>query len=255
MRCCSRRELRGSKSGDRAGRVRSCGTHYSNAEVVRMAVRSRAAYLEQPYYERCGWLFLVDEEGAEPARRNREMQLREGALSDEVDPADFGVSSEGVAYALYEPDSGFADPVAATRAFVELLGAREPRRAKPRRSRRSSRAAACASAAACSRRTTSCSRRGRGRRSSPQAIGLDLPLEFPREQDVVFDTGGRRRPRTRSRRRSTVCTCVPRAKAASSPGAAIRRTTSSSIPSATTRRSTTRSRPTSARACRRGCRG
>src|SRR6476646_4669295 len=79
-------------------------THYSNAEVVRMAVRSRAVYLEQPYYTRCGWLFLVDEDGAEPARRNREMQQREEALSDEVDPADFGVATEGVAYALYEPD-------------------------------------------------------------------------------------------------------------------------------------------------------
>src|SRR5258705_12337737 len=47
------------------------------------------------------------------------MQLREGALSDEVDPADFGVAIEGVGYALFEPDSGFADAVAATRAFID----------------------------------------------------------------------------------------------------------------------------------------
>ena len=180
-------------------------THYSNPEVVRMAVRSRAAYLEQPYYERCGWLFLVDEEGAEPARRNREMQLREGALSDEVDPADFGVATDGVAYALFEPDSGFADPVAATRAFIDAARregaearehvARRGARAGPRRARGRPR---------CSRRTTSCSRRGRGRRSSPRRSGSTCRSSSRASRTSSSTRAARRRSSTRSRRRSTV---------------------------------------------------
>jgi sarcosine oxidase subunit beta len=157
-----------------------------------MAVRSRTAYLEQPYYRRCGWLFLVDEEGAEPARRNREMQLREGALSDEVDAADFGVATEGVAYALYEPDSGFADPVAATRAFIEAarregaearedspVEALEPGRGVRIAGRLLEADSVVLAAGAWSKKLAA-------------TAGLDLPLEFPREQDVVFDTGGAR---------------------------------------------------------------
>src|SRR4051794_6601703 len=89
----------------RAGTAKSAAIvrmHYSNPEVVRMAVQSRAAFMQQPFYERCGWLFLVDDAHAGAARRNREMQQAEGALSEEVDPADFEISAEGVAYALFE---------------------------------------------------------------------------------------------------------------------------------------------------------
>jgi glycine/D-amino acid oxidase-like deaminating enzyme len=165
-------------------------THYSNPEVVRMAVRSRDVYLSQPFYDRCGWLFLVDEENAELARRNRDMQFREGAGGEEVDAAEFGVATEGVGYALFEPDSGFADPVAATLHFIEAArrdGA-EAREGSP----------------------VDAVEPGRGVRSGGQlleadnvvlaagpwtkklaaAIGLDVPLETPREQDVVFDMGG-----------------------------------------------------------------
>jgi sarcosine oxidase subunit beta len=163
-------------------------THYSNPEVVRMAVRSREAFRRHPFYDRCGWLFLVDEKDAGLARRNRAMQLEEGALSDEVDPADFGLSADGVAYALYEPDSGFADPVAATRAYIE--------------------AAKREGAEARERTPVDAIEPGRGvfadgelleadnvvlaagawSKKLAAAIGLDLPLETPREQDVIFET-------------------------------------------------------------------
>jgi sarcosine oxidase subunit beta len=166
-------------------------THYSNPEVVRMAARSREAFMQQPFYDRCGWLFLVDDADADLARQNREMQLREGAESEEVDPADFGASADGVAYALFEPDSGFADPVAATQWYVE---------------------AACREGAQARKHTAVESiEPGRGVRVGGElleaenvvvaagawskklaaAIGLDLPLEIPREQDVIFQSGAR----------------------------------------------------------------
>jgi sarcosine oxidase subunit beta len=164
--------------------------HYSNPEVVRMAVKSRAAFMEQPSYERCGWLFLVDEEHADAARRNREMQQREGALSDEIDPQDFGIDPHGIAYALFEADSGYADPVATTRAYVEAArreGAAVREHAavdavEPGRGVRVNGAWLEAENVVLAT--------GAWTKRLAATAGLELPLEFPREQEVVFDTGG-----------------------------------------------------------------
>lgn len=106
-------------------------THYSNPEVVRMAVRSREALKNapellgsKPIYDAAGWLFLVDDDNADIARSNRIMQQEQGAASDEV-PLDElpelvpGMSTTGVAYALYEQESGFADPIATTNAYID----------------------------------------------------------------------------------------------------------------------------------------
>ena len=125
------------------------------------------------------------------------MQDEEGVDSVEVDDLhEFlpGANGAGIAYALFEPDSGFADPVATTRAYVdrrvagpgaralegtpveaiEVAGGARARRARRRRARRVRQ------------------RRARRRRvvgaSSRAAIGLELPLEITREQDVVFAT-------------------------------------------------------------------
>ena len=66
--------------------------HYSNPEVVRMAVRSRERLRQlplhldcEPVYTRTGWLFLVDAESAEAAAENSLMQDEEGVDSVEVD--------------------------------------------------------------------------------------------------------------------------------------------------------------------------
>jgi sarcosine oxidase, subunit beta len=163
-------------------------THYSNPEVVRMAVRSREAFMGRPFYERCGWLFLVDEADADLARENRAMQLEAGAPSDEVDPAEFGLSGDRVAYALFERDSGFADPVAATRWYVEAarregaearehtrVDAIEPGRGVHADGELLPAENVVLAAGAWSKKLAA-------------AIGLDLPLETPREQDVVFQT-------------------------------------------------------------------
>ena len=164
-------------------------THYSNREVVRMAVRSREAFREQAFYDRCGWLFLVDEEDADLARQNRAMQVQEGALSEEVDPADFGLSSDGVAYALFEPDSGFADPVAATRSYIEAARqegaeAREQIRVD---SIEPGRGVVAGGELLESDNVVLAA--GAWSKQLAAGIGLELPLEIPREQDVIFETG------------------------------------------------------------------
>jgi sarcosine oxidase, subunit beta len=183
----------GTFADPRAGTAKSAAIvrmHYSNPEVVQMAVTSRAAFMEQPFYERCGWLFLVDEKHAAAARRNREMQQHEGALSDEIDPQDFGIEADGIAYALFEADSGFADPVAATRFYVDAArreGAdvREHAAVDDVELARGVRVEGTwieaenivVAAGAWSKRLAA-------------TVGLDLPLEFPREQEVLFATSG-----------------------------------------------------------------
>jgi sarcosine oxidase subunit beta len=154
-----------------------------------MAVRSREAFMRQAFYERCGWLFLVDAADAGLARENRAMQLEHGAPSDEVDPQDFGLSADGVAYALFERDSGFADPVAATRWYVEAArregaDAREHTRVDAIEPGRGVYVGGALIAA-----ENVVLAAGAWSKKLAAAIGLDLPLETPREQDVVFETG------------------------------------------------------------------
>jgi glycine/D-amino acid oxidase-like deaminating enzyme len=117
------------------------------------------------------------------------MQIREGAESDEVDAADFGVSAEGVAYALFEPDSGFADPVAATRWYVDAAR-REGAEAREHTPVESI-APGCGVRAAGELLEADNVVLAAGAWSKKLAatIGLELPLEIPREQDVVFETG------------------------------------------------------------------
>ena len=219
------------------------------------ACAPRAAFTSmQPYYTRCGWLFLVDEADAEPARRNREMQLREGRSSDEVDDLQElrRRRAEGVAYALYEPDSGFADPVAATRAYIDAArreGA-EAREASPveaiepgrgvrvggRAARGGQRRARGGAVVEEARRTgsgSSCRSRSRASRTSSSTTG-GAPSAA---RDLV---AGRPRLHAPDRRRAT-----PR-RPRLPEGLRARRSRR-----ATTRRSTTRSRRTCGRACRR----
>jgi len=177
----------GGNTGRSAGIVR---THYSNPEVVRMAVRSRDVYLSQPFYDPCGWLFLVDEESAALARGNRAMQLEEGAASEEVDAAEFGLATDGVAYALFEPDSGFADPVAATLHFIEAArreGAETREHARVE-AIEPGRGVYCDGALLEAENVVLAA--GAWTKELAAAIGLDVPLEIPREQDVVYDMGG-----------------------------------------------------------------
>jgi sarcosine oxidase subunit beta len=188
----------GQSTGKSAAIVRC---HYSNPEVVRMAVRSREALRRlpllldcDPVYDRCGWLFLVDEEHAGIAVENAEMQDEEGLDSIEVDDLQEylpGIEETGIAYALYEPDAGFADPVATTNAYIAAA------RAAGGRALEGTAIEAVELEAD----------RFRGVRVAGElvegdnlvlaagpwtlelagAAGLELPLEITREQDVVFE--------------------------------------------------------------------
>jgi glycine/D-amino acid oxidase-like deaminating enzyme len=171
--------------------------HYSNPEVVRMAVRSRETLRRlpllldcDPVYTRTGWLFLVDEADAQLALANAGMQEEEGL--DAVDAEDLqellpGVDETDIAYALYEPESGFADPVATTKAYVEAgrraggvasegtpVEAIEIENGKVRGARVAGELLECDALVLA---------------AGPWSGKLfDLPLEITREQDVVFET-------------------------------------------------------------------
>jgi glycine/D-amino acid oxidase-like deaminating enzyme len=171
--------------------------HYSNPEVVRMAVRSREALRRlpllldcEPVYTRTGWLFLVDEADAELAVANAEMQEGEGLDAVDVDDLQEvlpGVDETGIAYALYEPESGYADPVATTTAYVEA----------------GRRAGGVARENAIVESIEIDAGKVRGARVAGELLECDalvlaagpwsatlfeLPLEITREQDVVFET-------------------------------------------------------------------
>ena len=176
--------------------------HYSNPEVVRLALRSREALQQlplrldcEPVYTRTGWLFLVDVHDAEFAVANAEMQDGEGL--DSVDVEDLqdvlpGVDEGGIAYALYEPDSGFADPVATTNAYVEA-GQRaggvtregtpvdriEGDGGKVRGVRVAGELLECDALVLAA---------GPWSGKLAAGAGVELPLELTREQDVVFET-------------------------------------------------------------------
>jgi glycine/D-amino acid oxidase-like deaminating enzyme len=171
--------------------------HYSNPEVVRMAVRSREALRQlplrldcEPVYTRTGWLFLVDEADAQLAVANAEMQEGEGLEAVDVDDLQDvlpGVEESGIAYALYEPESGYADPVATTNAYVEA----------------GKRAGGVAREGAAVESFEISGGKLRGVRVGGELLECDalvlaagpwssklfeLPLEITREQDVVFET-------------------------------------------------------------------
>ena len=171
--------------------------HYSNPDVVRMAVRSREALRRlpllldcDPVYARTGWLFLVDEADAQLAVANAEMQEGEGLDAVDVDDLQEvlpGVDETGIAYALYEPESGYADPVATTKAYVEA----------------GRRAGGVAQEGAAVEAIEIHAGKVRGVRVAGELLEcdalvlaagpwsaklFDLPLEITREQDVVFET-------------------------------------------------------------------
>jgi sarcosine oxidase, subunit beta len=177
--------------------------HYSNPEVVRMAVHSRERLRQlplhldcEPVYTRSGWLFLVDEESADAALANHAMQDEEGLDAVEVDDLQEvlpGAEEAGVAYALYEPNSGFADPAVTTCAYIDAArraGARafedspvtaiELDGGRVRGVRVGDELVACDSVVLAA---------GPWSLALARDIGLELPIEVTREQDVVYDVG------------------------------------------------------------------
>ena len=179
----------------KSGAIVRC--HYSNPEVVRMAVRSRDRLQQlplhldcDPVYTRCGWLFLVDEDHADAAVRNAEMQDEEGVDSVDVDDLEAyvpGIDPDGIAYAVFEPDSGFADPVATTRAYVDAAlraGARGEEGVQVE-SIGPDGVRAGGELVECDRVVLAC---GPWSAKLAATAGVELPLEITREQDVIFES-------------------------------------------------------------------
>jgi sarcosine oxidase subunit beta len=178
--------------------------HYSNAAVVRMALRGREALsmLHErfgcaPVYHRTGWLFLIDEADADVARANRAMQIEQGSFSDVIAPPDLasavpGIRDEGIALGILEEESGFADPVATTLAYVDAARregatAREGSRVTRIEAEggRVTGVVADGGRIACDRVVLAA---GAWSRALAAGLDVDLPLTITREQDVVFDT-------------------------------------------------------------------
>jgi sarcosine oxidase, subunit beta len=180
--------------------------HYSNAETIRMALHGRRALIDlpellgcEPVYHRTGWVFLIGEDSAETAAANRELQIREGSPSHEIPLDDLerlipGVSTEGIAYVLYEEDSGFADPLATTRAYIDA-GIREGGSAREGAAvdRIEVENGAVAGVVVDGERVP-CKKvvlaAGAWSKELAAPLGVHLPIEITREQDVIYDTDG-----------------------------------------------------------------
>ncbi len=122
----------GRDSSKTAGIIR---THYSNPEVVRMAIRGREIFRDLPsltggpaVLHDIGYVFLASVENLDGARSNVAMQRLQGATVEELGPSELGrfapgASTAGVGALFYEAQSGYADPVPAAEAFVEAARA------------------------------------------------------------------------------------------------------------------------------------
>lgn len=182
--------------------------HYSNPQVVRMAVRSRQDLIDapdalgcDPVYRRAGYLFAVDAAERENAIANRRMQLEHGASSIEVrieDLGDYlpGVDPDGISYVLFEQESGFADPVATTIAYLNAarrLGA-QTFEAAPVEEILVRDETVCG--VRVGGRTVACDvvvlAAGAWSPALAATAGVELPLRVTREQDVVYETSPER---------------------------------------------------------------
>ena len=113
--------------------------HYTNEPEARMAIASFPTYQHWADavggdcgFTRTGFVMTVQPEDADALRRNVAMLKRLGAKTELLTAAELkaavpALATEDLVLAAYEPESGYADPVATTRAFLDraqALGAR-----------------------------------------------------------------------------------------------------------------------------------
>ncbi len=115
-------------TGLSAGIVRQ---HYSTRLMARLALRSVHLFQSAPQrlgrdagYRAVGYYFLSPPDALALMVANVQMQREIGIDTTIIDPTDFAsrmpwINPEGVAGAAFEPESGFADPVTATNAFLD----------------------------------------------------------------------------------------------------------------------------------------
>ncbi len=188
--------LASGSTGDSAAFVRQ---HYSNEVSIRLVKKSLEFFqsfddeLGVEAFTQTGWLFLVPHDAADAFDANMVRLRSEGvdttALSVEEAAEELPcLNTDGIARVAFEPESGYADPVATVRA---LVAAGEAAGAEAR--------VDCPATGITSNGGTSTVRTADGdvetrvvvNAAGPWArrvgrwMGLDLPLEISREQDVV----------------------------------------------------------------------
>ena len=186
-------------SGDSAAIVRQ---HYSNEVSIRLVRKSVEIFNQFPevfdgasVFTNVGWLFLCPPEAADAFHENMEQLKGLGVRTWEISVEDAaselpGLNTEGIGLVAFEPDSGYADPLGMTGAFVDKARANgaEVHTQTPARSIKLSNGRVAAVVT------------DQGEISTPIVVnaagpwakqvgswaGLDLPLEISREQDVII---------------------------------------------------------------------
>ena len=104
--------------------------HYLNVELVRMASDAKKFFQEWPKemgydlkFQTTGRILLFDESDAGAAIANSEMNRTEGVNIETLSPEKTMeliplANLDDVKISLYEPEAGYADPVATTYAFA-----------------------------------------------------------------------------------------------------------------------------------------
>jgi sarcosine oxidase subunit beta len=117
--------IAGGNTGKSSALIR---THYSNELVARMAkfsygVISNFDHIGFSGFHSTGMIFPFDGKQENVVRKNVEMLRGLGLNEVEIEPAELtsffpGLVLDNLDYVIYEPHSGYADPVAVTNSFV-----------------------------------------------------------------------------------------------------------------------------------------
>jgi sarcosine oxidase subunit beta len=185
--------------------------HYSNPEVVRMALRSRELLqsfgeltgAESVYFE-TGWCYVVPPEHAETVRATAEMNRAHGVEVVEVgvdEAAELypGLSGEGVGAIFLEERSGSADPRATALGYIEAarrLGA-EAREDAPatRLLERNGGVGGVETSAGPIEADVVVLAAGPWSAKLAQTAGVELQLQITREQELYVEAPAGRGPR------------------------------------------------------------
>ncbi len=96
--------------------------HYTNAATVQLALRSRELFLNwtdavdpHPVYDATGWFFLVPPDQEDNLRDNLAMNQEQGVDAELMDVTNIvqkidGINPDGIGCGIYERKSGCADP-------------------------------------------------------------------------------------------------------------------------------------------------
>jgi sarcosine oxidase subunit beta len=175
--------------------------HYSNEVSIRLVMRSVEILkafpeeLDAAPFTPNGWLFLCPPQAGPMFKDNMAQLQRLGVRTDEVSVDEAagllpGLNLDGVGYAAYEPDSGYADPVAVVEGFAAGATAKgaEVHTNTPATGLRlaGSRVEAVVTDAGDISTPVAVNAAGPWAAEVGRWAGLDLPLEISREQDVVL---------------------------------------------------------------------